>query len=271
MAGPCALYDRVYETSTTTSTGTYTLLGAVTGFQSFAAVGNSNTCYYCAVDRAGGGWEVGIGTYTVSGTTLARTTILASSNSGSAVSWSAGTRDVFLTLPAVVAQNALFTGTAAVTVGNTGTETTLLGAGNGSLTIPANFLRVGKTLRLKLRGYWSNATVSPGNMTFNFKLGGTTIITTSAFALVGTLTNTAWEIEVEVVCLTAGSSGTIFAQGRFLAMAASLATTMVGMVATASTTINTTTTQALDLTATWSSANASNTITQTNATLEGVG
>lgn len=104
MAGPL-FYDRVMETSTTTSTGTYTLAGAVTGFQSFAAVGNANACYYCAqdVDTSGtptGGWEVGTGTYTVSGTTLARTAILASSNSNSAVNWSAGTRRIFLVLPA---------------------------------------------------------------------------------------------------------------------------------------------------------------------------
>jgi len=94
--------DRVMETSTTTSTGTYTLAGAVTGFQAFSAVGDGNTCYYCAqdVDASGspsGGWEIGLGTYTLSGTTLARTTILKSSNANAAVNWSAGTRRIFLT------------------------------------------------------------------------------------------------------------------------------------------------------------------------------
>jgi len=91
--------DRVKETSTTTGTGTYTLAGAVTGYEAFSAVGNANTCYYCATD--GTDWEVGLGTYTASGTTLARTTILASSNSDAAVNWAAGTRDVFVALPAV--------------------------------------------------------------------------------------------------------------------------------------------------------------------------
>jgi len=90
--------DRVKETTTTTSTGTYTLAGAVTGFQSFAVVGDGNATYYTVTD--GTNWEIGVGTYTSSGTTLSRDTILASSNSGSAVNWGAGSKDVFLTYPA---------------------------------------------------------------------------------------------------------------------------------------------------------------------------
>ena len=97
MAGPYIL-DRVKETSTTTGTGPYTLAGAVAGFQAFSAVGNANTCFYCAEN--GVDWEVGIGTYTLSGTTLARTTILKSSNSNAAVSWSAGTRNIHVVDPA---------------------------------------------------------------------------------------------------------------------------------------------------------------------------
>ena len=93
------LADRVKETTTTTGTGTLTLAGASTGFQSFSVVGNGNTTYYAISSSGGTEWEVGIGTYTSSGTTLARTTILASSNSGSAVNLSAGTKDVFVTLP----------------------------------------------------------------------------------------------------------------------------------------------------------------------------
>jgi hypothetical protein len=90
--------DRVRETTTTTGTGTYTLAGAATGFQSFAVVGDGNATYYTVTD--GTDWEVGVGTYTSSGTTLSRDTILASSNSGSAVNWGAGSKDVFLTYPA---------------------------------------------------------------------------------------------------------------------------------------------------------------------------
>lgn len=97
---PFVVKDRVKETTTTTGTGTVTLLGAATGFQSFAAIGNGNTTYYTIAGQTGSEWEVGIGTYTSSGTTLARTTVLASSNSGSLVNFSAGTKDVFVTYPA---------------------------------------------------------------------------------------------------------------------------------------------------------------------------
>ena len=90
--------DRVQETSTTTGTGTFTLAGAVSGFQSFSVIGNANTTYYAIV--GGAEWEVGLGTYTSSGTTLSRDTILESSNGGTAVNFSAGTKNVFVTYPA---------------------------------------------------------------------------------------------------------------------------------------------------------------------------
>ena len=95
---PLVLKDRVKETTTTTGTGTYTLAGALTGFEAFSQVGDGNTNYYTCT--AGTGFETVIGTITLSGTTLARTTILQSSNSDNAVNWSSGTRTIFCTLPA---------------------------------------------------------------------------------------------------------------------------------------------------------------------------
>ena len=96
------LNDRVKETSTTTGTGTFSLGGAVDGFESFVTgIANGNTTYYAAVNRDANEFEVGIGTVTdASPDTLARTTILSSSNSDSAVDFSAGTKDIFVTLPA---------------------------------------------------------------------------------------------------------------------------------------------------------------------------
>jgi len=94
-----ALFDRVQETTTTTGTGSVTLAGALPGFQSFAVVGNGNTCYYTIVDVSA--WEVGIGTYSTSGPTLARTTILSNSNGNtSPITLVAGVKSVFLTYPA---------------------------------------------------------------------------------------------------------------------------------------------------------------------------
>jgi hypothetical protein len=93
-----ALNDRVQQTGTANTTVSFTLSGSVTGFQSFAVIGNGNTTYYTGTD-ASGNWEVGIGTYSTTGPTLTRTTILASSNSGSAVTFS-GTVNVFVTYPA---------------------------------------------------------------------------------------------------------------------------------------------------------------------------
>jgi len=92
-----ALNDRVQQQGTANTTVSFTLTASVTGFQSFAVIGNGNTTYYAATD-ASGNWEVGVGTYATSGPTLTRTTILASSNSGSAVTFS-GTVNVFVTYP----------------------------------------------------------------------------------------------------------------------------------------------------------------------------
>ena len=93
------LNDRVKESTTTTGTGTVTLGGAVQGFETFAAgIGNSNTTYYCI--QLGSEFEVGLGTLSGDSSTLARTTIISSSNSDSAVNFSAGTKFVFCTMPA---------------------------------------------------------------------------------------------------------------------------------------------------------------------------
>jgi hypothetical protein len=93
------LGDRIKENTTTTGTGTIVLGGAQTGYQSFAVIGNANTTYYTIADQTGSTWEVGIGTYYSGNVSLARTTILSSSNAGAVANFTAGTKDVFVTYP----------------------------------------------------------------------------------------------------------------------------------------------------------------------------
>jgi hypothetical protein len=122
-----------------------TLLGASAGFQSFAIIGNANTTYYTIAGQTGNEWEVGIGTYTSSGTTLARTTVLANSSATqpSALSFSAGTKDVFVAYPAelaafangngVVVENyTALTGTYTMTTGKNGMSVGPVTIGSGS-------------------------------------------------------------------------------------------------------------------------------------------
>lgn len=121
---PLVLADRVRETTTTTGTGTITLAGATTGFQSFAAVGNGNTTYYAIVGQGTSEWEIGVGTYTSSGTTLSRDTVLSSSaGAPTKTNFSAGTKDVFVT----------YTAARSVNVDGTSIDTFGLGAAQGDI------------------------------------------------------------------------------------------------------------------------------------------
>ena len=134
------LNDRVKETTTSTGTGTINLAGAETGFETFVAgVGNSNTCYYCIAHQSANEFEVGLGTVTdATPDTLARTTIISSSNSDSAVNFSAGTKDVFCTLPASKSvfedssNNVALAGTVTIDTGTNGVPTIELKHSNAS-------------------------------------------------------------------------------------------------------------------------------------------
>ena len=197
--------DRVQETFTTTGTGTISLGGAITGYQAFsAALSNGDTCYYAATD--GTNWEVGLGTYTSSGTTLARTTILASSNSNSAVSWAAGTKNIWLDLPAAAITAFLttlssFTNSLSgdVTMTNSGTyydgPTVAQGTSgtwfaSGTITISAGFGAHGDILDVKL---WDGTTVIA-----SLQSGQTSTATynTLSYSLSGIITSPAANIKI---------------------------------------------------------------------------
>ena len=92
-----AVSDRIKESTTTSGTGTVTLLGAATGFTSFSVLGNGNTTYYTIADQSGSNWEVGLGTYTTG--FLSRDTVFKSSNGNALVSFTSATKDVFVTYP----------------------------------------------------------------------------------------------------------------------------------------------------------------------------
>jgi len=121
--------DRVRVVTTTTGTSDFTLGGAVAGYQSFSVIGDGNTTYYACSDSVTGDWEVGVGTYSSSGPTLSRDTVLESSNSGSKVSFAAGSKDLFVTYPA---ERAVYLDTAgsAVTTLDVGT----LGVSTANIT-----------------------------------------------------------------------------------------------------------------------------------------
>lgn len=154
----------------------------------------------------------------------------------------------------------IFAQTNSVTVGNTVTETTLAGTGQGSLTLPAAFFVAGKTLRVRMSGYFS-ATAGP---TIRLKLyfGATAILDTGAVTS-SNLTDKFWTFDGTITCRTTGGTGTVMAQGVFIEDA----TAPFGAVNTTTVTIDTTATQAVDLKVTWGTAAAGNTITSTNFTL----
>lgn len=145
--------DRVRETTSTAGTGTVTLAGAVLGFQAFSVIGDGNVTYYAIVDPTAGDWEVGIGTYTSSGTTLSRDTVLESSNGGALVSFTGNIKDVFVTYPA---EKAVYFDTADAvnidnlkldgnTISSTNTNGNIVLAPNGSgdVQLDADTVRVG--------------------------------------------------------------------------------------------------------------------------------
>ena len=221
------LADRVQETTTTTGTGTVTLAGAVNGYQSFATIGNSNTTYYTIV--SGSAWEVGIGTYSTTGPTLARTTILSSSAAGAAITL-AGTSYVFATYPAEKSVNQDASGNVGIgttspstfgllaAVKNaTGVTTVAVSNSNASTNDGAKFSSFYSTTEVASIGhYWNGSAFigrlySYGDLTF---LGTSTPtelmrLTATGNLLVGTTSSTWSAANRTNIGIGGGSSGSI--------------------------------------------------------------
>ena len=186
------VYDRVQETTTTSGTGSVTLLGAVSGFQSFAVVGNGNTTYYTITD--GAAWEVGIGTYSTSGPTLARTTVLSNSNGNtSPITLSGGLAQVFVTYTAEKSVNLDASGnvTPLGTIASGTWQGTTVGVSYGGTGVTAS----SGANSVVLRDSNQNTSINNifRNTTSTVSAAGTTVLTASSSytqVLTGTTTQT---------------------------------------------------------------------------------
>jgi hypothetical protein len=221
--------DRVKETTTTTGTGTVTLAGASTGYQSFSAIGNGNTTYYTISNPGTTEWEVGIGTYTSSGTTLSRDTVLASSNSGSLVTFSAGTKDVFVVYPAGKAIYLDASGNS-VALGTPASTTTLTNCTGLPISTGVSGLGTGVATALG-----NNVNTTGGTVTQSGTLAASALLLGGGSATAITSTTTGTGV-VTALGVNTGSSGAFVVNGGVLGTPSS--GTVTNLTGTASININ---------------------------------
>ena len=228
--------DRVKETTTTTGTGAVTLAGAVAGFQAFSAVMAVNdTCYYVIVSATGTDWETGTGTYS-SASVLTRTTVLSSSNSGNAVNFSAGTKDVFMGPIANQVNDIAHGGTGATTAADarnnlgvsTGTVTSVSGTGtvsglslSGTVTSSGSLTLGGTLSAIPLAtGVSGTLPVANGGTGVTTSTGTTNVVLSHSPTLVTPLSNTLSAVPVTVtsagnaLAVSAGNALTTGAGGN---------------------------------------------------------
>ena len=207
------LADRVQQTGTANTTVSFSLTGSVTGFQSFTVIGNGNTTYYAATDTSGN-WEAGIGTYATGGT-LTRTTILASSNSGSAVTFS-GTVNVFVTYPSEKSVNQDANGNVSNNSFIPGWATTATAAGTTTLTVTSAYYQrfTGSTTQTVVLPNATTMALGQGFIIDNDSTGNLTLQDGSAGSLGIAVPGMAAFVFLENNGTTAGSwSGYMFVPG----------------------------------------------------------
>lgn len=166
-------------------------------------------------------------------------------------------------------EGVIYLATADKTVASTASETSIIGTGIGTLTLPANFFTVGKTVRVRVRGKIAN-TGTP-TMQVKAKLGSTSVYDSTAVTMTTITGTTYFNIEFDLTCRTVGASGTVQAQGAMVYQTSTSALVGIASPSTAATTIDTTASNALDVTVQWGTSSASNTITATNTTVEVLG
>lgn len=184
--------------------------------------------------------------------------------------WNDTSRKNYCCYPNAITQaisGCVFTQTATVTVANTVTETTLVGSGVGTTTLPAAFFVAGKTIRVRARGYRSTESIIGGAITLKVKAGSTALATCIEPMASVNLTSEEWTLEYEFTCRTTGASGTVIGQGT-VGFATEDGFSIRALKNTATVTIDTSASQAVSVTAQWDSADAANTISCTNLTVE---
>lgn len=144
------------------------------------------------------------------------------------------------------------------TVANSGSATVFA----TTWTMPANFLTVGRGLRVRSWGVYGSKAALPGNITIDLMAGTTVLATTGAQAATANLTNDAWNLEANVVCITTGAGGTVEAQGMCFLQTGVLIDNPEHMANTATVALDTTASQAIGIRITWGTADPANTITQ---------
>ena len=164
----------------------------------------------------------------------------------------------------------IFAQTADATVSNTVTETTILASGVGTKTLPANFFVAGKTIRLRVGGVYSTPALATPSIIIKVKYGSTVIATVTTSALLSGATNLEFDGEVLITCRSTGASGTVMTHGDIEYSTGVAGTIGVDSLnnAGATTTINTTTSNALDVTIQWDSATATRGVKSTTCTIE---
>lgn len=175
--------------------------------------------------------------------------------------WSDSTRNAMVTRQNGATQTVstiLFSSTADATVASSTTETSIIGTGVGSATLPANFMVAGKVIRITVQGILSN-TASP-SLRIRVKFGSTFILDTGTVTLVGTLSNSHFKVSALLICRTAGASGTIMGSGDLRYDNGTTGQTE-GMANTAATTADTTTSSLIDVMLTWGANSALDTAT----------
>lgn len=164
----------------------------------------------------------------------------------------------------------LYTAIADATVGNTNAETTLIGTGiaGQTVTLPANFLVVGKSLAFEMWGIYSTKASAPGTLRTYVTLGGVAIWDTGTLTPTANMSNQLWAVRGIITCRSVGAMGTVMAQAQGFSATAANAQTIRNYMNTAVATVDTTGTLAFNVTATWQTQDVANTITATNFTLD---